>query len=306
MASIDITEKWAIYNDEENQPHVLLDFTEYLANKSRISLHKGPGWDILTLPEILAGLYQKEREYGERLCLSALLIDTLLAARLVRTSQPVRVLEYGCKDGRLSWHLAELLGRFHPETSLVCACHIMEGEWGRWTERVYQVKQPPRVSFLSGEYGHFPLQKDHFDIVLINGMVNFTEPEQVVREVLSLARADGMILCYAEEAPLLEDVFKLYFEECDEYVVMPFVKVMMASATDQGWSVPMDDITVQARDDLSEAEYIRAGEKTEREKSKALIARLDQDICIAAKLGKTDLKLQLIEEKEKMVEWLLA
>lgn len=304
MASMDITEKAAVYNDEGNQPHVLLDFTKYLANKSRVSLHKGPGWDIPTLPEILAGLFQKEKEYGEGLCLPTLLLDTLIAARLIQTSQPVHVLEYGCRDGRLSWHLAELLGRFHPETSLVCAYHTMDEKWVKWMERVYQVKQPPKINFLSGEYGLLQLQEDYFDIVLINGMVNFTEPQQVVRDVLALAKADGMILCYAEEAPLLEDIFKLYFEECDEYTISPSVKMLAAKTSDQSWGAPVADIIVQARNDLIEAEHIRAEEKPDRKNLKTLIARLNQDACIAAKLGKIELKIRLIEEKEKMVELL--
>lgn len=302
MASMDITEKAAVYNDEENQPHVLLDFTKYLANKSRVSLHKGPGWDIPTLPEILAGLFQKEKEYGEGLCLPTLLLDTLIAARLIQTSQPVHVLEYGCKDGRLSWHLAELLGRFHPETSLVCAYHTMDEEWVKWMERVYQVNQPPKISFLSGEYGRLQLQKDHFDIVLINGMVNFTEPEKVILDALSLAKSGGMILCYAEEVPLLEDIFKLYFEGCDEYSIMPSVKVLATKASDQSWE-PMPDITEQVQEDLKEAEHIRTEEKPNRENLKKLIERLHRDAQEAAKLGKIDLKLRLIDEKEKMVEF---
>lgn len=306
MASMDITEKAAVFHDEENRSHVLLDFTKYLANKSRVSLHKGPGWDILTLPEILAGLYQKERKNGERLCLSALLLDTLVAARLIRTSQPVHVLEYGCKDGRLSWHLAELLGRFHPESSLVCAYHAMDEEWVKWMECIYQVKQPSKISFLFGEYGHLQLQKDYFDIVLINGMVNFTEPEQVILDALSLAAEDGMILCYAEDASLLEDTFKLYFEECDEYPLTPLEKVMAARASAQSWSAFGPDIAVQARADLNEAEHILAGESLDRDKIKDLIDRLNEDARTAAKLGKVELKIRLIEEKEKMVGALLS
>lgn len=304
MASMDITEKAAVFNDEENRTHVLLDFTKYLENKSRVSLHKGPGWDIPTLPEILAGLYQKEREYGESLCLPTLLLDTLLAARLIQTSQPVRVLEYGCKDGRLSWHLAELLGRFHPESSLVYAYHTMDADWVKWLERIYQVKQPPKISFLSGEYGHLPLQKDHFDIVLINGMVSFTEPEQVITEALSLAAGDGMMLCYVDDSPFLEDIFRLYFEKCDEYKITPLAKVLGAKASDQSWTVYEPDIAVQAQEDLREAEHIRTEAKPDRETLKSLIDRLHEDAQAAAKLGKIDLKLRLIEEKEKMVELL--
>ena len=304
MASIDITEKNAVYNEGE-ESRLLLDFTKYLSNKSRIPMHKEPGRDVQTLPEILAGLYQKERENGDRLCLPTLLLDTLLAARLIQTSQPVHVLEYGCKDGRLSWHLAELLGRFHPESSLVCAYHAMDEDWVKWMERIYQVNHSPKISFLSGEYGHLQLQKEHFDIVLINGMVNFTEPEQVLLDALSLAVEDGRILCYAENAPLLEDIFGLYFDERDEYALTPFAKVMAAKASAQSWSAFGADIAAQARADLGEAENILTGEKPDRNKIKALIDRLNDDARTAAKLGKVELKIRLIEWKERMVDLLI-
>lgn len=304
MASMDITEKMAVYNDDENQEHVLLDFTKCLENKSRVSLHKGPGWDIPILPEILAGLYQKERENGDRLCLPTLMMDTLVAARLIQTSQPVHVLEYGCKDGRLSWHLAELLGRFHPESSLVCAYHAMDEDWVKWMEQVYQVKQPPKISFLSGEYGQLQLQKDHFDIIIINGMVNYTEPEQVIREALSLAAEDGMILCYAEESPLLEDIFRLYFEKCEEYVLTQSTKLLSAKASDLSWSI-QEDPGMQAKADLEEAKSLRTEGKPDRETLANMAERLHRDAHAAAKLGKFQMKMQLIEEKERIVDLLI-
>ena len=68
----------------------------------------------------------------------------------------------------------------------------------------------------------------------------------------------------------------------------------------------MPDIAVQAQVDLREAELFRAEENPDRDNLKDLIDRLDRDAHIAAKLGKIDLKIRLIEEKEKLMELLFA
>lgn len=207
----------------------LLDCRDYLSNKSRVSLHRLPGQDFLTVPELLVGLIQQEQRGGTGLEFPFGLIDTLIAARLVRTSQPVRVLEYGCADGKLSGHLAKILGAFHEESVLVCAYDTMDELWMQWMERIAALEKLPKISYLAGDYGCLHLQKDYFDIVLINGgMVHFTDPQSVIADALSLAAEGGMILCYADDSPLLESVFKLYFETREEYEISPVSRVLAA------------------------------------------------------------------------------
>ena len=51
-------------------------------------------------------------------------------------------------------------------------------------ERISQVEQLPKVSFFAGDFEDFQLQENFFDIVLVNGMINYTEPYQVISDVV--------------------------------------------------------------------------------------------------------------------------
>lgn len=220
-----------IYEDQ-NKKEVLLNCTDFLANKSRVSMHRLEGNDYLIIPELLIRLTEKERKKGNNFEVPAALMDILLVSRLIQTSYPVKILEYGSMQGQLSWHLAEITGVFHEESSLVCAYDTMDLEW---MEQISKVEHLPKLSFFAGDYGCFQLQEGYFDIVIINGMVNYLQPKDVIEEALRLAADNGILLCYANAAPLLESTFKLYFKNRKEYEITPSQNVFLANVRDKDW-----------------------------------------------------------------------
>ena len=216
-----------------NGSKMVLDCSNFLANKSRVSMHKLPDQDFLTIPEVIARLIEREKRIGEEIVMQLALMDTLLAAHLIRTSQPVRVLEYGCLNGRLSWHLAEMLGTFHEGSTLVCAYDTIEPEW---MQRISEVEKMPKLSYIAGDFGQMHLEKGFFDIVVINGMVNFQNPQDVLEYAIRLTADDGVVLCFSDDTPLLESTFKLYFEARDEYEMLPSLKILQARRKNCCWS----------------------------------------------------------------------
>ena len=100
---------------------VLLDSEKPLENKSRVSMHRLADQKHPIISDILLKLIQRQQEEEADLAVPFGLLDALLTVRLIRSSKPVRVLEYGSGQGELSAHLAELLGTFHEESMLVCA-----------------------------------------------------------------------------------------------------------------------------------------------------------------------------------------
>ena len=219
-----------VYEDQGGESRILLDCGCYLANKSRVPMHRLPGMEYLTIPDLLLGLLEKEKGHGEDLEFSAALLDILLASRLIKTSSPVNVLEYGSANGSLSFHLAEVLGSFHEDSVLVCAYDTIEPEW---MERMAQIQHLPKLSYFAGDFGQLKLSEKYFDIVVINGMVNYLQPEEVINDALRLVTKDGILICYSEEAALLESTFKLYFEQREEYEITPYRKVFLAKAKDK-------------------------------------------------------------------------
>lgn len=301
MGELFYRDKQFIYMERERE-RVLLDCGKFLTNRSRIPMHCLENQNIRTIPDVLADLIERGPWDGNDMRLGTALIDVLLAACLIRTSQPVRMLEYGCGGGKLSCHLAAVLGEFCEESSLVCACDAMDMEW---MNRISEVEKLPRISFLAGDYGHLQLQQSYFDFILINGTVNFADPDQVVSDALKLASENGRILCCCNDTPLLDDVFRLYFEDDkrEDYGVSPSVKLMWAMAKDSSWKTweEEQDFDSQAREHLRQAaDMLQKGSIGRREAAKAA-GRLLEDARTAGAKGKVNLKIELLRQKEALL-----
>lgn len=285
-----------IYEGQNGEEKVLLDCGCYLSNKSRVSMHRLPKMNYLTIPDLLLGLLEKEKKSGEGLEFPALLIDILLASRLIRSPHPVKVLEYGSVKGHISLHLAEVLGTFHEESVLVCAYDTVEPEW---MERMAQAEHLPKLSFFAGDFGQLKLSNKYFDIVIINGMVNYLWPEEVIVDALQLATEEGVLVCYSKDSPLLESTFKLYFEKCEEYEITPSQKVLFSNAKDRSWqkqfAKSLDD---QVQKDLDKAENLLSKDFVSEEELIEMTECLKQDIRSAIAAERNDLKIKLIKCKE--------
>lgn len=198
----------------------LLNCSNYLSNKSRIPMHSRSGLSILNLlqlllkahPKMSDGTVEQEQKW------EYLLMDVLLVKELISTAKPVKVLEFGCMNGVLSYHLSTILGMFHEESELCCVCDELGNDSGnRWLDRIAMVENPPGLSMLAADYDRTNLAAGHFDLVFINGSVLYNEPYQVIKEAERVVKQNGVILCYCADQPLLEDCFRLVFEEREEY-----------------------------------------------------------------------------------------
>lgn len=287
----------------KNGEQTLLNFKDYLSNKSRISMHRFPTQKHLTIPEFLFALLEWEQKNRNSLLLPVGLIDGLLANQLIQTSQPIKMLEYGSGQGQLSFYLAELLGAFHEESTLICAHDTIEPEW---MDRISKVEHLPKLSFFAGDFGDFQLQEDFFDIVMINGMVNFTEPYQVISDALRLAKNDAVILCYTDDTPLLESSFHLFFEQREEYEISPSSKVMLAKTKDRCWNRQEgSNFAAQALEDIEQAKRMCLAKETDKHTCFSMLDILKQDIKKAIEIGDIDLKLRLLKEKELLLQYAL-
>lgn len=276
---------------------VLLDSEKPLENKSRVSMHRLADQKHPIISDILLKLIQRQQEEEADLAVPFGLLDALLTVRLIRSSKPVRVLEYGSGQGELSVHLAELLGTFHEESMLVCAHDTIELEW---MERISHVEHLPKLSFLAGDFGALGLQSNSFHMVVINGRTDFQNPYEVVADALRLVRKDGVIFCYTDDCPLLESVFKLFFELREEFVLQPSQKILLADVENVCWqAVEPPHIDVNETEKLVK-KSIRSGRKAALSAMEVLKSNVDA----VARMGEADKKIQLLEQKEKLLEYI--
>lgn len=299
MASLVFKNNRFIFEDTGGE-RVLLDCADLLANKSRISMHRLPGQPHPIIPELLAGAIQKQREENSRFELPFGVLDALLISRLIRSSGPVRLLEYGSGQGELSVHLARLLGAFHEKSSLVCAYDTIELEW---MERISLIEETlPAISFLACDFGESGLRERSFDMVVLNGLAGFPQPHDVLKDAVSLVKPGGTLFCLCDDAPLLESVFKLFFETREEYRITPFCSVMVAGASQSSWQeADAPDLAAKAREDLARTAEMLEGGPLKREECAELLEQLKKDVRAAVEQGETELKIQLLAEKERLL-----
>lgn len=219
-----------IFEDTEGE-HVLLDCGDFLSNKSSVPMHRFPEQDMITIPEFLNALCEMEQGRSQERAFPAFLLDVLLVAELIRSKEPVKLLEYGSGSGEYSQHLAEILGVFHEESILVCANNSINPEW---ENNIGQIAPEylPKLSYYAGDFGDIHLEQNYFGLIFVNGTTNFEQPDLVIKNVVGMATEDAMILLLTDDTPLLESTFRLFFRKYEEYAISSLKKVFVAKVVD--------------------------------------------------------------------------
>lgn len=217
MSAIMVKQNVFLLDDMFGKKHTLLDCNQLLSNKSRIPMHFLT--EGRTIPRFLCQLYDIHKEqWKESSAVDYFLFDIILASFLIRQSRPWNVVEIGGDDGMLSYHLASLLGGFHKESFLCSVCNVIGNDSkNRWLDRISMVQETPELSFLVTDYEKTRLLSNYFDIVVVNGTINFFEPYLVFQEAERLVKNGGIIITFLQDMPLVEDSFKLYFPKRKEY-----------------------------------------------------------------------------------------
>lgn len=283
---------------ESDKEKVLLDCSDFLSNKSKIPL-QAEGLNVL---EFLIKLAEKERFCGAELVLPFLLIDILMASLLIRTARPFKVLEYGCDGGKLSYHLAELLGIFCEESSLVCVSDSLDMKWIEWKEKISQADHPPKISYMAGDYSNLPLQKKYFDIILINGISSCKASYKLLTNALQFMTDEGSLIYYADETLPLESTLRLFFKISETYVLSPTWKIFFAKAMDKCFNIDKKDPECHIQSHLHKAQSLLEKKDSEKKEILNMIAVLQQDIQYAITLENTRLKIQLLDIKSDLIE----
>lgn len=223
------------------EQEILLDNFDLMSNKSRLPMHTLSDGD--TIPGLILSLVEKHTEIssgtGEDTGngpFAAYLMDILLASFLIRTPAPLKVVEIGSVNGVQSYHLATLMGRLNPESSLCCVSNVIGNESeSQWLNRIVMVEQPPALSMLAADYEDTQLASNHFDIVFINGTVRIDKPYETIREAERLVKKGGFLMCHAKEVPLLESSFKLIFSERKEYEITSEENILITRYEGDSW-----------------------------------------------------------------------
>lgn len=217
------------YTDSSGE-QVLLDCRNYLQNKSRVPFHSLDGTPAI--PDILSNLlkeYSETYKGTEQFIMGFYytLLDVLVTAEHIKTSAPKKLLEIGCGNGILSYHMATILGKLHPQSLLYSISNTIGNESGNlWIDYISQVEELPQIAFAATDYEETHLRENHFDITIINGTLPIEQPERVIQETVRVTKPGGKIICLARHQPLLESMFQLLLPEVQEYYLDEEIKIL--------------------------------------------------------------------------------
>lgn len=284
----------------------LLDCNKYLINKSRIPMHT-INRDIVTIPKLIFNLLKSHEEiYKGTLFESSIadyfLIDVLLSSYLIKSPNPVKIVEIGADYGVLSYHLASIAGSFNNKSSLLCVCNqIGEQSDNHLLENIMMVKEPPEYSVLITDYESTSLEDNYFDVVVINGSIPFKESLKVIDEAVRIVKKCGIIISYSVENSLLANGFSIKFDQHDTYEISSSRGVCMTVCNEKVWTGEQVITAEKMADELIE-EIIRSiFNQTDINCLRGLIRQTDKCIDAAIKEYRTALKIKLIDVKERIL-----
>lgn len=304
MINIKLENNCFIY-ENDNESKVLLDCANFIANKSRVPLLMSN--DNSALPYFLANLHQTYSNlfvegHAPNDGVDYFLIDILLSAQLIKTSLPVKAAELGCTNGRLSYHLASVIGKFHTASSLCCICDSIGNESGNfWLDMISLVKTAPKLSMLASDYDDTNLSGNHFDIVIINGSVQILDADAILKEAKRLVKTNGILICYVWQQPHVANSLKQAFSSFEEYQMDSNTSIFLvhANAAIEECDAIME-WKKEALYDLSQAEAVLLSSVNKSEIMN-LIQKLNQHADFATSHNIVDIKLKSLCTKEKLL-----
>ncbi len=300
MSAIFMENNIFILEDIFGKRNELLDCRKLLSNKSSIPINTFT--EGRTIPKFLVQLFHEHKErWRENEAGLYFLFDILITSFLIQKSKPFYVLEIGGENGILSYHLASLLGGFHKKSSLCSVCHtIGNNSNNNWLDRISLVQEAPEYSLLVTDYDNTCLLDHIFDIVVINGSINFFNPYRVLEEAERLVKNGGVIFVFLQDMPLLEDSFKLKFSERKEYYFTPSMGIMIKEDGNEQKEKRSDYVLnlVKEINDMLES-------CIPLEQIRSLMKKIDAEIDKAIIEYDIKQKIELIQVKEQVLDYIV-
>ncbi len=187
MSSLILEEKRILFSNGSEE-RVLLDFQDYLSNKSRLPLLGNPGAISLMgiFQELLTDLGNREGEVDDSY---HLILDILVAKIHMASPGPKHILLLGYEGGILEAHFDRLISAFHP----------------------FSVLFPYPYEILTQDLG-----EKIFDLIMILGDQSADQPDIILKNAEKLKKDGGRIIISAPTDPLLEGLFLMKYPEREE------------------------------------------------------------------------------------------
>lgn len=142
--------------------------------------------------------------------LEYLVTSLFIIQQLVNKQRNFRVLEIGCDNGVLSVLIAEILKHFNSDNRLICVSEEqVNTEQDQWLKLMSTSSAIDIVSRYIGDFTELPFRENDFDLVIVNGTMQFVQAKSVFEQAALVLRNQGILYVIAE---LQTDLFALSSE----------------------------------------------------------------------------------------------
>jgi SAM-dependent methyltransferase len=226
MSSLNILNSKVTFMDYQNNETVLLNITP-LENHSNVPTHQlkadssYDGVFAKWLASLLSQFDVVNQNVSEGLTnISVFLSVFFVIKQLMEKHRDYKVLEIGCDNGVLSYYLANVLKHFNPHNQLVCLTEVQQDSSADlWLDKIMASKAEDIVSRFTTDYLNAFLQKDIFDIVIINGSVCYENPSAVIFNAINCLRNGGLLICSPNKQYYLSEIFEALVDNYSEYAI---------------------------------------------------------------------------------------
>ncbi len=297
---------FVFYDDNQNRK-ILFEFNKYLSNMSRISVSDESGHE--TAKFFLQALNEQHEQLFNDVTPEEkniyFVMNSLFLSYLTKFAIPVKVLQVGCGDGKLCYHNTEILGRINPESTLCFINNEIDNENRNiWLDTIAIAEMKPDISIVISDYNKTNLQNDSFDIVIINGVISFTNPYTMIKEIERLLKKTGIIICYSNNE-ILNNALKLIFDDIEEYTISKTKSILTVNNTGNSWTADpnenwredMSDFLGKLADDFNKYPEI--------DSCKEYIISIKKYLQLAMINNDIQLKINLIDLRQNILDYTL-
>ncbi len=333
MSLIKFENNQFVFIDDNDNKIELFNAVDPLSNNSHLPSHEvlDDGKTVYPLFDDMISYIDEfdkinEDVMGGLLKQTVILSIFLVTRELLKKQRDLKVLEIGCDKGVLSYYLAKVLSRFNANNRLVCVTDSMGNECDNyWFDKILLSGAGDIVSLVTTEYNNAILPNDYFDIVIINGSVQFAEPAAVIRNAVNSVKNTGLLVCLSERQYLLtsclqiavgkstvynqdeastilsktiDEKDKLYaYKQTNEFILSDYKEKIVDAL------VPLKAMIKN----LNKPQYLTADNDAEIDEKIKLIAQAENDILtIYSKLSSLDIKFNINELKDALIHYKLS
>ncbi|WP_281165265.1 hypothetical protein [Liquorilactobacillus sicerae] len=245
MTEISFNGNACIFEDNEGRKSKIFDIS-YLKNRSSFSIYNfnSSGQLVPEFPQFFKNVLEEidviEPKITNYKKLELIITISLIIKQFFYQPLDYRILEVGCDHGTLSYFVAKVLSAFDDKSQLLCLTdQIVNTTQDEWLSKISLLKNTENISRLTTSYDVSWLDQPVYDLIIINGNVDFQHSDRVMKSCLAALKKGGSLICLPANDSFLAESFRLGFSKVKAYNIAKNSKVLTTTPVKQDYELTL-------------------------------------------------------------------